>query len=237
VQPRPPSAWRARTRGRRWVTGIGVLVVIALAVAGFAGSRIVSHLRHYSPVAKVSAAQPQKPISKPASDTTPKKPKAQPTQTMPKSPAAKPVRQLPIKLAMAFGPDGTADGDNPQNARLAISAGSTAPWQTDWYATPTFGMLKHGTGLLLDMGSTVTITSLRVQLSPYRGADLQLRLGDTPADLRAAARADNVGGTVQINLQSPQRARYVLVWFTLLPPNGSGHYEESVYRVVVNGRL
>jgi hypothetical protein len=28
----------------------------------------------------------------------------------------------------------------------------------------------------------------------------------------------------------------VLIWFTLLPPNGAGQYQASVYHVVVNGR-
>jgi hypothetical protein len=97
-------------------------------------------------------------------------------------------------------------------------------------------MLKSGTGLLLDMGRTVTITSMLIDLSPYRGANLQIRLGGTPSDLRVAARADNVGGTVRLKLSSALQARYVLIWFTLLPPNGAGMYQESVSRVVVNGR-
>jgi cytoskeletal protein RodZ len=238
ARPRQPSAWRARTRSRRWVTGIGILVVIALAIAGFAGSRIVGHLRQHNAPGNAATVQQQKAASqvKPASQapksTATEKPKTHPT---PKVSHALAVSWLPIKLAVAFGPAGTADGDNPQIAQWAITAGAPSPWQTDWYASPRFGMLKSGTGLLLDMGKTVTITSLRIDLSPYRGANLQLRLGGTPSDLRVAARADDVGGTVQLKLSSALRARYVLIWFTLLPPNGAGVYQESVSRVVVSG--
>jgi transcriptional regulator with XRE-family HTH domain len=243
VQPRPPSAWRARTRSRRWVTGVAILVVIVLAVAGFAGSRIVSHLRQHTTTGNAATIQRQKaadhgtagtPAQGNARKTTPaKKPKAHATR---KPTHALPVTWLPIKLAMAFGPDGTADGDNPQGAQFAIAGGATSQWQTDWYASPQFGLLKSGTGLLLDMGRTVTITSMLIDLSPYRGANLQIRLGGTPSGLRVAARADNVGGTVRLKLSSALRARYVLIWFTLLPPNGAGRYQESVSRVVVNGR-
>ena len=250
VPPRPPSAWRARTRSRRWVTGVAILVVIALAVAGFAGSRIVSHLRQHNAAGNAATVQQQKAANQPspgtpakakgkpapakASKPTPaKKPKTHATR---KAPRALPVTWLPIKLAMAFGPDGTADGDNPQSAQFAITDGAPSPWQTDWYASPQFGMLKSGTGLLLDMGRTVTVTSMLIDLSPYRGADLQIRLGGTPSDLRVAARADDVGGTVRLKLSSALQARYVLIWFTLLPPNGVGMYQESVSRVVVNGR-
>ncbi|HXC83917.1 MAG TPA: helix-turn-helix domain-containing protein [Trebonia sp.] len=248
VKPRPPSAWRARTRSRRWVTGVAILVVIALAVAGFAGSRIVSHLRQHNAAGNAATVQQQKAANQPspgtsakgkpapakASKPTPaKKPK---THAARKAPRALPVTWLPIKLAMAFGPDGTADGDNPQSAQFAITDGAPSPWQTDWYASPRFGLLKSGTGLLLDMGRTVTITSMLIDLSLYRGADLQIRLGGTPSDLRVAARADDVGGTVRLKLSSARQARYVLIWFTLLPPNGAGMYQESVSRVVVNGR-
>ncbi len=248
AKPRPPSAWRARTRSRRWVTGVAILVVIVLAVAGFAGSRIVSHLRQHNAAGNAATVQQQKAANQPSPGTTAKgkpasakaskptpakKPKTHVTR---KAHRALPVTWLPIKLAMAFGPDGTADGDNPQSAQFAIADGAPSPWRTDWYASPRFGMLKSGTGLLLDMGRTVTITSMLIDLSPYRGANLQIRLGGTPSDLRVAARADNVGGTVRLKLSSALQARYVLIWFTLLPPNGAGMYQESVSRVVVNGR-
>jgi hypothetical protein len=131
-----------------------------------------------------------------------------------------------------------ADGDNPQVSMDAITPGSATPWQTDWYTTATFGLLKSGTGLLLDMGKTVAITSVRIDLSPYDGADLQLRAGAIAAlgDLPVAASASDAGGTVRLRLTAPVRARYLLVWFTLLPPDGSGTFQESVYRVVVHGR-
>ncbi len=245
-QTPPPSVWRARIRGRRWLSGIAVLLVIALAVAGFAASHIVTHLRHRNAANEAAAHQHQqagqgalggKAKAAPGAANTGRTASAKPSATPKATPQAVPVHWLPIKLAMAFGPRGTADGDNPQVAQYAITHASS-PWQTDWYASPRFGLLKSGTGLLLDMGKTVTISSVRIDLSPYRGADLQLRLGDAPelTDLRVAARAADVGGTVQLTPRSALRARYVLIWFTLLPPNGAGTYQEAVYRVVVDGR-
>ena len=56
-----------------------------------------------------------------------------------------------------------------------------------------------------------------------------------PADSFYAAAANNAGGTVRLHLGSPQQARYVLIWFTLLPPNGAGQYQATIYHVVVNG--
>src|SRR5262249_28214588 len=215
--PRGKSPRGSRTRGRRWVTGIVVLVAIALAVVGLAGSKIVSSLRHTSAANAATGTE----------QTTPAKPSptvsTAPAQPKPK-PAPLPARPLNIALAEAFGPVGMSDGDNPQIASYAITPGSPSPWQTDWYATADFGKLKHGTGLLLDMGKMVTITSVRFDLSAFQGANLQLRTGVTPvlSGLRVTGRMRGVGGTVRMRFAAPVRTRYLLIWFTLLPPNGAG---------------
>jgi Helix-turn-helix domain len=152
--------------------------------------------------------------------------------------AAKAVTRLPVAAAEAFGPDGFADGDNPGNAKYAISGGASQPWATQWYATPQFGMLKHGTGLLLDLGGQVTVTSIVIDLSKYGGASLQIRAGNAtaPQDLRVAATAGNASGVVRLTLPRPAAARYLLIWFTQLPSDGAGHYQETVSQVQVTGR-
>jgi hypothetical protein len=145
---------------------------------------------------------------------------------------------LPVAAAEAFGPDGLADGDNPGIAHYAITGDAPLPWSSQWYVTPEFGMLKHGTGLLLDLGRRVTITSVRLDLTEYQGANLQIRVGDStnPDGFTTAATVTGTGGVVRLTLRHPASARYLLVWFTRLPPNGAGQYEESVSGVLVNGR-
>ena len=233
----------ARRGRRRWVAGIGVLVV--LVVAGIAGGYIAAS---HPPAKNAASGQPAKSgagtqlgTGNVATGSAAPVPSASPT---PKAKQASrpappiPIRPLHIALAEAFGPDGLADGDNPQSAAFAITPHSSLPWRSQWYVTADFGLLKHGTGLLLDMGRRVTISSVRIHLDPYRGANLQLRVGDTATivGLKAAARAFDVGGTVSLQLREPARARYLLIWFTLLPPNGAGQFQASIYRVVVNGR-
>ena len=132
----------------------------------------------------------------------------------------------------AFGPAGTADGDDPQQAALRSAAAPARPGTSDWYATASFGELQSGTGLLLDMGRTVTISSVRLRLAAASGADLQLRIGTSAvlAELHPVATSSGAGGTVQLYLATPAQARYVLIWFTKLPPDGAGTYQASVYR-------
>ena len=100
--------------------------------------------------------------------------------------------------ATAFGPLGESDGDNPELARLAIDGSTATAWHTQWYATAAFGNLKPGTGLLLDMGRPVTITSAQIMLGAMTGTNFQLRAGGEPvlADLQPVASTTAAGGLV-----------------------------------------
>jgi hypothetical protein len=107
-----------------------------------------------------------------------------------------------------------ARATNPQLARLAIDAHPATGWHTGWYTTARFGNLYPGTGLLLDMGRAVTITSVRISLGRVSGAGFQLRVGARPAltGLPPAARANSAGGVVRLRLTArawPLRARVV----------------------------
>lgn len=142
----------------------------------------------------------------------------------------------PVSVS-AFGPAGAGSGDNPQDASMAIDASRATDWTTDWYRTASFGGLQTGTGLLVDMGHPVTITSARIVLGKARGADLQVRTGRAPVltTMRPQASASNASGTIHLSLTQPHRGRYLLIWFTQLPPDSAGTFKASVYDVRVRG--
>jgi len=142
----------------------------------------------------------------------------------------------PVSVS-AFGPAGPGSGDDPQSASMAIDASKATAWSTDWYRTAQFGGLQAGTGLLVDMGHSVTITSARIILGSAPGAGLQVRTGraPAPATMRLQASAGDASGTVHLSLARPQRARYLLIWFTQLPPDSAGTFKASVYDVRVKG--
>jgi hypothetical protein len=157
-----------------------------------------------------------------------------PTKARAPAPVA---RVLAPDSALAFGPVSPGSGDNPQHASMAIDGSTATAWTTDWYRTAHFGGLQTGTGLLIDMGHPVTITSARIMLGNARGADLQVLTGSAPvlARMRRQARASNAGGAIHLSLARPGRARYVLIWFTRLPPASPGKFQASVYSVRLQG--
>jgi hypothetical protein len=50
------------------------------------------------------------------------------------------------------------------------------------------------------------------------------------------ASAANAGGTVPFQLSAPVHTRYLLIWFTRLPPDSAGTYRASVYKITVEGQ-
>jgi hypothetical protein len=151
--------------------------------------------------------------------------------------AAPLAHPLGATSAAAFGPDGLSDGDNPGLASRIVDVSTDLAWYSEWYATPYFGNLKPGTGILLDMGETVTVSSVQLVLGATPGADVQVRVGDSPylSALASVASAFDVGGTQRLTVTGQARGRYVLIWFTRLPPDSQGHYQVSVYNAVVDG--
>ena len=130
-------------------------------------------------------------------------------------------RTLTPVSAAAFGPSGIGQGDDPEAAPFANDGNLATAWHTDQYATARFGNLYAGTGLLLDMGLPATITAAWVTLGAVQGASFRLRVGAAPAlaDLPPVAQAASTGGVVHLRLSTPAHGRYVLIWFTSLPPD------------------
>jgi hypothetical protein len=145
-------------------------------------------------------------------------------------------RTLVPVSAVAFGPHGTADGDNPQLAARVLTDPAMG-WVSQWYATPSFGDLKQGTGLLLDLGRTVTVTTVTLTLGSPPGTSLELRLGAAPdlSALPVIATGTATRDQLRLSLASPAKARYVLLWFTRLPPDDAGTYQLFVHQVAIQG--
>jgi Helix-turn-helix domain len=238
-----------RRRERHRVRWLGLLAVLVLGVLGFAIYKFVSGVgpSHPAAVSSQGPAQGGRPAAAAASAPGVKAGTAQagtaqgstaqgrPTVT---SPALAAPRALTPASVAAFGPGGTGTGDDPQRAAFALGDDPASPWYSDWYTTANFGNLQPGTGLLLDMGRPVTVSSVLLSLGRIPGADLELRAGDTPAlaDLHRVASSRGANGPVRVSVTAPVRARYLLIWFTKLPPDPSGTYQVGVYKIRVQGQ-
>jgi hypothetical protein len=248
VEPESEEPRQPGNPGKKWKIFVGCLVGVFVLLAAFdlisngagpggntSASGKPSPAATDPASASASAASPS-----PASPKAPSPIAVAPTasyQALFPSPAGTPApRPLAVTAIVAFGPEGRSDGDSPGFASRAIDDGAQ-PWYSSSYPSPEFGHLRTGTGLLLDMGKTVTVSSVRLTLGGQPGAAVQVRVGDIAVlgDMFIVSAATDVGGTVRLPTEVRASGRYVLIWFTELPPVGHGEYRVSVYNATVDG--
>jgi hypothetical protein len=136
----------------------------------------------------------------------------------------------------ALNPNGDP-GDENSNQAVNVLDGGPAGWSTQqYYGSPFFGGLKKGTGLILNLGKPVKVSSVTVKFGSIPGADVQVKVGSsrarTPANLASMttiATASNVSGSFTFTGTRKATGQYLVIWFTKLPPMAKKHGKQAVY--------
>jgi len=236
VEPASEEPKQPGNPGKKWLVFLGCLVVVFVVLGTYdivsggvgsgadtAASGTASPAATHPAVAPASPA-PLLPVSPIAVAPSASYPGLFPSPATTLTP-----RSLAVSAIAAFGPQGMSDGDDPGSASRALEDGAQ-PW---------YGNRQTGTGLLLDMGKSVTVSSVLLKLGGQPGAVVQVRVGNTPVldDMFIVSTATDVGGTVRLPTEVAASGRYVLIWFTALPSIGPGKYQVSVYNATVDGTL
>ena len=92
------------------------------------------------------------------------------------------------------------------------------------------------------MGTKVRLRSVTVTFGPAPGADVAIKVGDddtlaaaTLPTFTTVAVADGTGGRHAFKIAKSVRGRYVLIWFTKLPPVGPGKFQAQIFNIIVCG--
>jgi hypothetical protein len=232
ARPGPSRSGRYRRRHRRRVVLSTALCLVVLAIFGVEAYHFGQDMRPASEKAAQAAFNRSSATrhAKPAASKSAAKPSPSPSPTRAAAPAAETLKPV---SATAYGPYGV-EGDNPQDAAKAVDIHGRTAWTSDWYSTATFGGTQSGTGLLLDLGHNVTINSALIVVGTP-GATIQLRAGTSKSDLNIIGGAKNASSTTTIRPEQI-RVRYLLIWFTALPPDSDGTYQAAVYNVALQGQ-
>jgi len=137
----------------------------------------------------------------------------------------------------------TDTGDENDSQAANVLTGTGGGWNSQDYYSAEFGDLKSGTGLILDMGQTVRLSSLTVQFGSSAGADVQIKMGSSPTrsaqnetSMATVASANDVGGSYDFKATSSATGRYLVIWFTKLPPAASGSgFAAQILSIIVRG--
>jgi serine/threonine protein kinase len=216
----PPLGPPVRRRSAGRVAAVSVLVLVVVAGASAAALHLLQKPHSGHPASRSSSSSSSGPSASTAIIT-------------------------PL-AAHGFDALNLGDGGDENSAQAAnVLNGNSAGWATQqYYRSPYFGNLKKGTGLILDLGKPVRVSSIAVQFGSVPGANVQIKMGDSDARTAAnlasmttvASRAD-VSGTYTFTIQRQVTDRYLVIWFTKLPPmtQGGNRYMAQIFGVVIHG--
>jgi hypothetical protein len=154
----------------------------------------------------------------------------------------------PIVGYRSYDPFGDDDGDERPDRRrgrenddLAATVNDDDPetaWLTDEYGTPTLDG-KPGVGLIVDLGESRDVEEVTLNLVG-RGSSVEVLVSDAvrrdPSLWSPLASASGAGSRITMRSPRPVTGRYVLVWFTRVPPSEiTGLYQGGLRGVVVRG--
>jgi hypothetical protein len=167
-------------------------------------------------------------------------PRAASTPSQQPTHPARPGKTLKPVSAAAFGPN---EGDNGSQAPLAVDSSPTTDWTTDSYVgSPHLGNLYSGTGLILNMGKRVSVSSVTVTFGQIPGTHARIEVGNNDvgpplAGFTTLAHTDNATGRLVFSARKPVTGQFVLIWFTKLAQQQGlpGHFQADVFNVVVRG--
>jgi eukaryotic-like serine/threonine-protein kinase len=135
---------------------------------------------------------------------------------------------VPLKGVGDYDPQGDGS-EHSYTAHYATDGNPATYWDTEQYATPQFGNLKSGLGLVLDAGSPVELAQLTVT-TPTPGFRAEIQAGDSPSGgFTPVSSAQTVAGTTTFTL-SGTTAQYYVVWITQLPPQRYARISEVTAR-------
>jgi hypothetical protein len=158
------------------------------------------------------------------------------------TPTTGPIVLKPIS-AHGFDALNLSDSGNENDDQAANAIdGNPAGWTSQDYATAALGSLKAGTGLILDMGRPVKLSSVTIQFGASAGADVQIKMGnsntrstDNLQSMQTVASGTDVGGTFNFRATTAGTGQYVVIWFTKMPPAASGGFAAKILSIIVRG--
>jgi hypothetical protein len=235
--PRPvaPASFRRR---RQVVFLVAVLVALGIVLLGWqlvttALNSRTSTVRTAGAVASAGAG----PGASAGSASTP--------APSPSTSAAPSATREVLKITDAGDFDPLGDGgEHPDLIRDAYDKDASTAWTTMQYrSSPYLGGLKSGVGMWIDLGTAMPVASISLDLVGV-GTDLEIRVptdarasSPPPAitDWRTVTKEAGLGSTADLTFDQPVEARFVLVWFTKLPPDGTGNYRGGIQEIVARG--
>ncbi|MGW4898169.1 serine/threonine protein kinase [Kitasatospora sp. NPDC004240] len=220
--PAPAPVQPVRRRGRALRQAAKLTAwTIALGAIGVASWQLVDQLRNN---------EQQTPVSQPEITPVPT------VQAVTRTPVP-----IPVEAAISYNPGGNSPSTHLLKTVYDGDAGTA--WSTYGYDEQLApGGFKAGTGLLIDLGSVQSVSTVNVQFIGATTAELRMPNAQVAANpAQAQPNSFTVldkasGSTVNFTLDAPKTTRYLLIWLTSLPKDPTdSKYRGAIAEVKVAG--
>lgn len=193
------------TAADRLVGRLSTLAVVAFAIAGVA-------LIAWQLIANRAAEPAQQAAA------------AIPVDALP--PVDVPLPEAPFEIVRAKDFDPRGDGtEGTAGRRAAIDRDRTSAWYTDAYSSADLNG-KGGVGLVLDLGAVRPVRAIDLKLVGS-GTDFEVltsvKRPKKLADFRKVVDVTAAGDSIKLRTPRARNARFVMVWLTRLPFDGSAY--------------
>jgi hypothetical protein len=189
---------------------LAALVVIGLVLA-------LTSLRNLGDGGSTVAVRPEPQVSTPASGPT------TPPATSQAPASAPPAGGPAIQGVRTLDPEGDDGAENDETAPAAIDGDPATAWQSSTYNSADFGGLKHGVGMVVDLGRPSPLSGVRLEVGG-RGGTVEVRTAEGPAldGSTVVGTAEIAGAPVDVALATPVETQYLILWVTRLPQTDAG---------------
>ncbi len=215
VAPFGPDAPLTRPPREQSRLVMGLLAVFVVLVGVVAGRQLFS----FDPAPLILSGGGAPTASRTPAAGTPRPTASTPAPSTPGAPSA----VVAVAGAQAIDPQGDDNEYNELAARAVDDDPGTA-WRSERYDSATFGGVKKGVGLALDLGDPSVVRQVTLD-APGSDGTVEIRAADSPdvdgSTVLATGRIDG-GGPVVLPIRRPASTRYLIVWFTRVPQQQNG---------------
>lgn len=162
--------------------------------------------------------------------------------------ASAPSTPVAAQIADAFDFDPKADGgdqdENKSQVPLMHDGDPKTVWHTlTYFNNPSFGGLKPGAGVVIDLGSAKAVTSVHLLLDNQPNV-VQLMIpaadpaganapSDTVKSWQVVAKSDAAPAEADLRPDTAVTTRWVLIYFTKLPPIAPARFRTGIFEATV----
>ncbi|WP_280876056.1 protein kinase family protein [Streptomyces pseudovenezuelae] len=144
----------------------------------------------------------------------------------------------PIAISGAQDFDPFGDGsEKPADIGKTYDNSPSTYWETNFYKGATFGNLKSGLGVILDLGKVQQVGKVTVTFMGDTSVELRAASGDAGSEPTSFDSYKKVAGgsgtSVTLKPDETLKSRYLLVWLTKLPLTEDGTYRGRVADIKV----